>query len=111
LKEIQIERRFKNPSNLLSQLNQVSIRFDLYNKVKKTQQVRLRMIQENVQGGIVKDFTIKNDVLKFRHWLCISRVAELKNEIMNKAYCTPYIAHLGSTRCIRTYDIVFSGMG
>ena len=47
LEEMQIEVRFRNSSNLISRLNQVSIHFDLYNKIKKAQQenLMLRMIQ------------------------------------------------------------------
>ena len=56
------------------------------------------MIRENVQEGVFKDLTVKNDMLKFRHLLCVPQVAEVKDDIMKEAHYTPYIAHPGSTK-------------
>ena len=56
------------------------------------------MIQEKIQEGVVIDFIIENDVLKFGHRLCVPQVAELKDEIVREAHNTPYTMYLGSTK-------------
>ena len=58
LKEIQVEVRVIDPSNAKYQLNQVSIQFDLYDKIKESQQrdTQLRKVMKKVQEGELKEF-------------------------------------------------------
>ena len=53
LEEMQIEVRLKEPMDMLSQLNQVSIQFNLYNQIKEAQQKdnTIKKILEKVQEG------------------------------------------------------------
>ena len=53
---------------------------------------------KKVQEGELKEFRIEDDVLRFRRRLCVPDVAEIKEEIMQEAHCTPYTAHPGSTK-------------
>jgi len=50
---MQIEIRLKEPMDMLSQLNQVSIQFNLYNQIKEAQQKdnTIKKILEKVQEG------------------------------------------------------------
>jgi len=92
--------RVIEPSNAKYQLNQVSIQYDLYDKIKEAQQrdAQIRKIMKKVQEGELKKFQIEDDVLRFRCRICMPDVAELKEEIMKEAHCTPYTAHPGSTK-------------
>ena len=100
LEEMQIEVRVIDPSNTKYQLNQVSIQFDLYDKIKEAQQrdTQIRKVMKKVQEGELKEFQIEDDVLRFGRRLCVPDVAEIKEEIMKEAHCTPYTAHPGSTK-------------
>ena len=53
---------------------------------------------KKVQEGELKEFQIEDDILRFRRRVCVPDVAEIKKEIMQEAHCTPYTAHLGSTK-------------
>ena len=97
---MQVEVRVIGPSNARNPLNQVSIQFDLYDNIKEAQQrdAQIRKIMQKVLEGELKEFKIEDNVLKFRRRLCVPDVAEIKEEIMNEAHCTPYTAHPGSTK-------------
>ena len=103
LEKMQVEVRVIDPSNAKYQLNQVSIQFDLYDKIKEAQQrdAQIRKIMKKVLEGELKEFKIEDNILKFRHKLYVPDVAEIKEEIMKEAHCIPYTAHPGSTKCIR----------
>jgi len=77
LEEIQAEMRVIDPSNAKYQLNQVSIQFDLYDKIEETQQgdAQIRKIMKKVLEGELKKFKIEDDVLRFRRRLCVPDVA------------------------------------
>ena len=89
---MQVEVRVINPSNAKYQLNQVNIQFDLYDKIKETQQrdTQIRKVMKKVQEEELKEFQIEDDVLRFRRRLCVPDVVEIKEEIMQEAHCTPY---------------------
>ena len=95
LEEMQVEVRVIDPSNAKCQLNQVSIQFDLYDKIKEAQQrnAQIRKIMQKVLEEELKEFKIEDNVLKFRHRLCVPDVTEIKEEIMKKTHCTLYTAH------------------
>ena len=84
----------------MSQLNQMSIKFNLSDKIKKAQREdpQMEKIWEKTQKGELKEFCIEDEVLKLRHQLWVPEVGEIKEEIMNEAYCTPYTARLESTK-------------
>ena len=92
--------RVIDPSNAMYQLNQVSIQFDLYDKIKEAQQTdaQIRKIMKRVQEGELKEFQIEDNVLRFRRKLWMPDVAEIKEEIMKKAHYTLYTAHPESTK-------------
>ena len=100
LEEMQIEVRVIDPSNSKHQLNQVSIQFNLYDKIKEAQQgdTQIKKIMKKVQEGELKEFQIEGDVLRFGRRLCVPDVTEIKEEIMKEAHSTPYTAHPGSTK-------------
>ena len=100
LKELQVKVRVTDSLNIMSQLNQVSIRFDSYNRIKEAQQgdPQMRKIWQKVQEGELKEFKIDKGVLKFRHRVCVPKVTEIKKEIIKEAHCTPYTIHPGSTK-------------
>jgi len=56
LKELQVKVRVTDSLNIMSQLNQVSIRFDSYNRIKEAQQgdPQMRKIWQKVQEGELK---------------------------------------------------------
>jgi len=112
LEEMQVEVRVIEPSNAKYQLNQVSIQFDLYDKIKEAQHrdTQIRKIMKKVQEGELKEFQIEDDILKFRRRLCVPDVAEIKEEIMQEAHCTPYTAHPGAQKCIRICVITSGGI-
>ena len=80
LEEMQVEVRVIDPSNAKYQLNQVSIQFDLYDKIKEAQQgdAQIRKIMKEVLEGELKEFKIEDDVLRFRCRLCVPDVAEIR---------------------------------
>ena len=53
LAEMQIEVHISCSSSIMSELNQVSVEFDLYGRIKKAQQEdsQIKKIQEKIQGG------------------------------------------------------------
>ena len=69
-------------------------------KSKKAQQrdAQLRKIMKKVLEGELKEFKIEDDVLRFRCRLFVPDVAEIKEEIMREAHCTPNTAHPGSSK-------------
>jgi len=75
----------------MSQLNQVSIQFDLYDRIKEAQQgdPQMRKIWQKVQEGELKEFKIDEGEMKFRHRVCVPEVAEIKEKIMKETHCTP----------------------
>ena len=80
LEKMQIEVRVIDSSNTKYQLNQVSIQFDLYDKIKKAQQrdTQIRKVMKKVQEEELKEFQIEDDVLRFGRRLCVPDVAEIK---------------------------------
>jgi len=97
---MQIEVRIVDSSIIISQLNKISVRFDLYNKIKEAQRVDSQMekIRGKVQRGELKEFSIEENVLKLGHRLCVPDVAEIKKVIMKEAHCTPYTTHTENTK-------------
>ena len=77
---MQIVVRVKETRNVKSQLNQVSIQYDLYEWIKEAQQRdgRVRRILEKVQSGKIQDFTYDRGMLKFGHRVCIPQDTRLK---------------------------------
>jgi len=71
LEKMQIDVRLNDYSSILSQLNQVGVRFDLYNEIKEAQQgdPQLMKIRGRVQKGELQEFNIKDDMLRFKHQL------------------------------------------
>ena len=51
-------------------------------------------------------------MLKFGHWLCLSKVEELKDEIKKEAHYTSYTSHLGSTKMHQDlqHSLLWDGM-
>ena len=66
VEEMQVEVRVIDSSNTRYQLNQVSIQFDLYDKIKEGQQrdTQIRKVMKKVQEGELKEFQIEDDVLR-----------------------------------------------
>ena len=81
-------------------MNQVSVQFDLYDKIKEAQQrnTQMRKIMQKVLKGELKEFKLEDNILKFEHRLCVPDVTEIKEKILKEAHCTPYTAHPGSTK-------------
>ena len=109
---MQVEVRVMDPSNARNQLNQVSIQFDLYDKIKEAQQrnAQIRNIMQKVLEGELKEFKIEDNVLGFRRKLCVPDVAEIKKEIMKKAHCTRIQLIWGAQKCIRICVVTSGGM-
>ena len=77
LEKIQIEVRSTSSSSTMSQLNQVSVRFNLYDSIKKAQQEDfLEKIREKIQWGELKEFIVLDNVLKFGGRLCVREVSK-----------------------------------
>jgi len=72
---MQLEIRVKEPEIVTSPVNQVSVQYDLYERIKEAQQGddRIRRILEKVQGGKIQDFTCDKRILKFEHRVCTTR--------------------------------------
>jgi len=97
LEEMQINVRLNDSSSILSQLNQVGVKFDPYDKIKEAKQgdSQLEKIQEKVQKGEIQEFNIKGDMLRFEHRLC---VAEINENIIKEAHSTLYTTNSGCTK-------------
>jgi len=68
----------------------------------------LRRIKERIEKGEHREFHI-NKGITHGNRLCVPQIKELNEEIMKKTYSTPYIAHPGVPKCIRTCDTTFYG--
>lgn len=53
-------------------------------------------MRQKVTRGVELDFSVVNDVLRFKSRVCVLNMAELKNKILMEAYNLYYIAYLGS---------------
>ena len=73
LEEMQIDVRLNDSSSILSKLNQVGVRFDLYDEIKEAQKgdSQLMKIRGKVQKEGLQEFNIKDDMLRFEHQLCV----------------------------------------
>jgi len=100
IEKMQLEVLIKEPRWGIGQVNQVSIGFDLYEEIKEAQlkddQVAKNI--ERVQRGETQDFTIVRDLLRKGSRIYIPPDFGLKERIMTEAHCTPYTAHLGTTK-------------
>ena len=69
LEEMQIVVRLNDSSSILNQLNQVRVRFDLYDEINEAQQEdsQLMKIRGKVQKGGLQEFNIQDDMLRFEH--------------------------------------------
>ena len=81
LEEMQIEVKLKDSTNLMSRLNQVSIKLTCIVESKRhNRKMKMRMIKEKVQKGEIKGFIIDGDVLKLGQRLCVPQIIELKEK-------------------------------
>ena len=72
---MQFEVQVKEPGNVTSRVNQVSVQYDLYDRIKEAQQRDdgIKRILEKVQGGEIQGFAYDKGVLKFGHCVCTTR--------------------------------------
>jgi len=64
----------------MSQLNQMTVKFNLYDKIKKAQREdpQMEKIREKTQKGEHKEFCIEDEVLRLGHRLCILEVKKIR---------------------------------
>ena len=76
-------------------MNQVSVKFDLYEKIKEAQQKDdlIVKIVEKVQRGETQDFIVESGLLRRESLIYMPPDYELKEQIMMEALCTPYTTH------------------
>jgi len=100
IEKMQLEVLIKEPRWGISQVNQVSISFDLYEEIKEVQQKDDQIAKnvERLQRGETQDFTIVRDLLRKGSRIYIPPDLKLNERIMTEAHCTPYTAHLGTTK-------------
>ena len=84
IERIKMEVLVKEPMTTLGQLNQINIKFSLYQRIKKAQQKDNKFIKimEKVQRGEMQEYTMDKGMLKLRHQVCASQSAELKKNIL-----------------------------
>jgi len=97
---MQLKVRVKEPENVTSRVNQVSVQYDMYERIKERQQGddRVRRILEKVQGREIQSFTYDKGMLKFGHRTCAPQDARLKEEIMAEVHYTPYTVYPGAIK-------------
>ena len=73
LEKMQLKICIRGPGDVTSWVNQVSVQYDLYDRIKEAQHKddELRKILENVQDGKIQGFTCDEGVLKFGHRVCV----------------------------------------
>ena len=66
----------------------MSVKFDLYGKIKKAQREdpQMEKMRERTQSRELQEFHIKEEVSKLGHRLCVTEVVEIKDEIMKEAH-------------------------
>ena len=81
-------------------MNQVSIQYDLYERIKEAQQgdYGVKRILEKILDGETQGFTCDKGMLKIGHRVCEPQDARLKEKIMIEAHHTPYMVHPGATK-------------
>jgi len=97
---MQLEVRIRGPGEVTSWVNQVSVQYDLYDRIKEMQQKddEIRKILEKVQGRKIQGFTYDEGVLNFGHRICVPQDTRLKEEILSETHHTPYTVHPGVTK-------------
>ena len=55
-------------------------------------------LKKEVIAGHATEFRIYDGVLKHSDRLCIPDVTDLRQRILQEAYCTPYSVYLGTTK-------------
>ncbi|KAI9159726.1 hypothetical protein LWI28_001338 [Acer negundo] len=85
-------------------LGMIVVQPTLIERIKKEQfdDVHLRKIKEDVAMGKRVGFSVSDDgVLRYEGRLCVPSNVDLKNEILSRAYKSPYSMHHGSTKMYR----------
>jgi len=87
LEEMQIEVRVKESENATSQLNQVSIQYDLYEWIKEAQQADggVRRILEKVQRRKIQGFTCDVGMLKFGPRVWVHKIQGLRGDYVRSS--------------------------
>ena len=101
LERSEIEVRIHNSG---MQLANIMVQPILIDKIKSAQKedLELQKIRETVESGVQSEFTIYEDgTLRFGNRLCVPKLPELKNEIMEEAHSSVYTMHPGSTKMYR----------
>jgi len=80
---MQIEIQLKEPVMGTSQMNQVRVGFDLYDKIKQAQQKDEQIAKniEKVQRGGTQDFFLDKGLLKKGSRVCVPPDCELREHI------------------------------
>jgi len=81
-------------------VNQVRVQFDLRDKIIRAQveNDQFKRIKGQIEKEELKELCIDNRIIKHENRLCIPQIGGLREEIMSKAYSTPYTAHPGSIK-------------
>lgn len=68
-------------------------------KATQVKDLSLAKIIKHVRKGKMLDFSIDHfGVLRFRTWLCVSEVDELRSRILREAYHSRFSIHPGITK-------------
>jgi len=72
-------------------------------KIKEGQQKDLEFfkLSKKVEEGSTPDFTLKEGVLRYRGRLCVSKIDELRKELLKESHKSALSTHLGSTKMFR----------
>jgi len=102
---MQFEVQVKEPGNVTSRVNQVSIQYYLYEWIKEAHQGDdgIRKILEKVQGGKIQGFTCDKGMLKFGHRVC-HKMQGLRRNLRQKLITLPIRYIQEQQRCIKIFE-------